>query len=101
MESTTVIHSSVDWWDLLLPLASTPDRRNQRLLLSHPKDTGKRVNGIAKVPKRKVFTEVGPEPSNVRSPVDALTHSATAPPDKTEFVYPHPVALLTSLTCCQ
>ena len=26
------------------------------------------VNGIAKVPKRKVFTEVGLEPSNVRSP---------------------------------
>ena len=38
------------------------------------------VNGIAKVPKRKVFTEVGHEPSTVRSPVDALTHSATAPP---------------------
>ena len=38
------------------------------------------VNGIAKVPKRKVFTEVGLEPSNVRSPVDSLTHSATAPP---------------------
>ena len=37
------------------------------------------VNGIAKVPKRKVFTEVGLEPSNVRSPVDALTHSAIAP----------------------
>ena len=29
------------------------------------------VNGIVKVPKRKVFTEVGLEPSNVRSPVDA------------------------------
>ena len=38
------------------------------------------VNGIAKVPKIKVFTEVELEPSNVRSPVDALTHSATAPP---------------------
>ena len=36
------------------------------------------VNGIAKVPNRKVFTEVGLEPSNVRSPVDALTHSAIA-----------------------
>ena len=38
------------------------------------------VNGIAKVPKRKVFTEVGLELSNVQSPVDALTDSATAPP---------------------
>ena len=37
------------------------------------------VNGIAKVPKRKEFTEVGLEPSNVRSPVNALPHSATAP----------------------
>ena len=26
--------SSADWWDLLLP-----DRRDQRLLVSHPKDT--------------------------------------------------------------
>ena len=46
------------------------------------------VNGIAKVPKRKVFTEVGLEPSNVRSPVDALTHSATAPPRKEANVAP-------------
>ena len=38
------------------------------------------VNGIAKITKRKVFTEVGLEPSNVRSPVDTLTHSATTPP---------------------
>ena len=79
VESTTVTHSSADWWDLLLPLAKTPDRWDQRLLLSHPKDTGtvaSGVNGIAKVPKSKVFTEVGLEPSNVRSPLDALTHSA-------------------------
>ena len=41
VESTTVTHSSADWWDLLLPLALTPDRRDQRLLVSHPKDTGK------------------------------------------------------------
>ena len=41
VESTTVTHSSADWWDLLLPLAETPDRRDQRLLVSHPKDTGK------------------------------------------------------------
>ena len=38
------------------------------------------VNGIAKVPMRKVFTEVGLEPSTVRSPVDGLTHSVTSPP---------------------
>ena len=31
--------SSADWWDLLLPLAETPDRRDQRLLVSPPKDT--------------------------------------------------------------
>ena len=44
------------------------------------------VNGIAKVPKRKVFTdEVGLEPSNVRSPVDALTHLATAPPTQSFY----------------
>ena len=41
VESTTVTHSSADWWYLLLPLAYTPDRRDQRLLVSHPKDTGK------------------------------------------------------------
>ena len=32
---------SADWWDLLLPLVYTPDRRDQRLLVSPPKDTGK------------------------------------------------------------
>ena len=37
VESTTVTHSSADWWDILL----APDRRDQRLLVSHPKDTGK------------------------------------------------------------
>ena len=42
VESTTVTHFSADWWDILLPLAYTPDRRDQRLLLPHPKDTGKR-----------------------------------------------------------
>ena len=31
--------SSADWWDILLPLAWTPDGRDQRLLVSHPKDT--------------------------------------------------------------
>ena len=41
MESTTVTHSCADWWDLLLPLAYTPDRRDQQLLVSHPTDTGK------------------------------------------------------------
>ena len=36
-------------WDILLPLAETPDRRDQRLLLSLPKDTGK--VGRTKLPK--------------------------------------------------
>ena len=31
--------SSADWWDLLLLLAYTPDRRDRRLLVSPPKDT--------------------------------------------------------------
>ena len=30
--------SSAEWWDILLPL--TPDRRDRRLLVSPPKDTG-------------------------------------------------------------
>ena len=35
-------------WDILLPLAQTPDRRDHRLLVSIPKDTGKCVvNEIA------------------------------------------------------
>ena len=38
----------------------------------------RRVNGIAKVPNSK-SPAVGVEPSIVRSPVEALTHSATAP----------------------
>ena len=41
------------------------------------------VNGIAKVPKRKVFRSgILTRPGTVRSPVQAntLTHSATAPP---------------------
>ena len=39
------------------------------------KTLASRVNGIGKVPKRKVFTEVGLEPSNVRS-----TPQPTRPP---------------------
>ena len=31
--------SSADWLDILLPLALTPDRRDQRPLVSHTKDT--------------------------------------------------------------
>ena len=41
VESTIVTHSSADWWDVLLPLAYTPDRRDRRLLVSPLKDTGK------------------------------------------------------------
>ena len=53
MESTTVTgtHSSADWWDLLVPLAYTPDIRDQRLLVSHPKDTGKDSPGISAYPR--------------------------------------------------
>ena len=32
--------SSADWWYLLLPLADTPARWDQRLIVSHPKDPG-------------------------------------------------------------
>ena len=45
----------------------------------HPKDTGKRGKRNCQSSEEKSFTEVGLEPSTVRSPVDALTHSATAP----------------------
>ena len=38
----TVTHSSADWWDL---------RRDQRLLVSHPKDTGKDSPGISAYPR--------------------------------------------------
>ena len=31
--------SGADWWDLLLPLAQTPGKRDQRLLVSNPKNT--------------------------------------------------------------
>ena len=70
VESTTVTHSSVDWWDLLLPL---PWHRHQiegtngfYCLIRKTLASG--VNGIAKVPKRKVFTEVGLEPSTGQPP---------------------------------
>ena len=32
-------YTSTPVWDLLLPLAQTPDRRDQRLLMPLPKDT--------------------------------------------------------------
>ena len=38
--TVTVTHSSADWWDILLPLALTPDRRDRRILLSPPKYNG-------------------------------------------------------------
>ena len=45
VESTTVTHSSADWWDLLLEYFPWHRHqivlRDQRLLVSHPKDTGK------------------------------------------------------------
>ena len=49
-------------------LAKTPDRRDRRLLVSLPKDTGSRVIGIAKVPKQKVAAD-GFEPRTTWSPV--------------------------------
>ena len=77
------MYSSADWWGLLLPLALTPDRRDQRLLVSHPKDTGK--EGLTELPKFRTQSrpqwESNPAGKNVRSPfkANALTHSATAP----------------------
>ena len=50
VESTTVTHSSADWWG---PTAFS---------VSSERHWQKGVNGIAKVSKRKVFTEVGSEP---------------------------------------
>ena len=78
VESTTVTHSSADWWDLLLHRHQIEGTKGFYCLIRKTLASG--VNGIAKVLKRIFFTEVGLEPSNVRSPVDALTHSTTAPP---------------------
>ena len=60
-----------------------PDRRDQRLVLSHPKDTGK--EGLTELPKFRTQSRPQWESNpagNVRSPFKAnfLTHSATAPP---------------------
>ena len=59
VESTTVTHSSADWWDILLPLAETPDRRDRRLLLSHPKDSGKRGKRNCQSSEQKSFYRSG------------------------------------------
>ena len=80
VESTTVTHSSADWWGLFFPWHRHQIEGTNGFYCLIRKALAGGVNGIAKVPKRTVFTEVGLEPSNVRSPVDALTQSATAPP---------------------
>ena len=89
VESTTVTHSSVDLWGILLPLTSTPDRRDRRLLVSPPKDTDKAGKRNCQSSEAKSFPQpVGFEPGRypVYRPVaragqaTALTHSATAPP---------------------
>ena len=80
VESTTVTHSSADWWIFYFPWHRHQIEGTDGFYCLIRKTLASGVNGIAKVPKRKVFTEVGLEPSNVRSPVDALTHSATATP---------------------
>ena len=62
----------------------SPDRRDQRLLVSHPKDTGK--EGLTELPKFRTQSrpqwESNPAGKNVRSPfkANALTHLATTPP---------------------
>ena len=61
------------WWDILLPLAWTPDRRDRRLLASPSKDTGQSaVNGIAKVQKRSCRCGIKTQDH----PVAVVTHSA-------------------------
>ena len=80
VESTTVTHSSADWGIFYFPWHRHQIEGTNSFYCLIRKTLASGVNGIAKVPKRKVFTEVGLEPSNVQSPVDALTHSTTAPP---------------------
>ena len=59
MDTSVVTHMVDRWspqqvthlppaWDLLLPLAQTPDRRDQQLLLSLLKDTDKVLNNKKK-----------------------------------------------------
>ena len=48
ISESTAGYTFTSVWDLLLPMALTPDRRDHRLLVSLPKDTGKcGVNEIA------------------------------------------------------
>ena len=74
MESTTVTgtHSSADWWDILLPLAYTPDRRDQRLLVSHPKDTGKDSPEISAYPRGGSHGMGGFRGSKTKSPGNVM-----------------------------
>ena len=72
----TVTHSSADWWDILLPPAYTPERRDQRILLSHPKDTGKQGKRNCQSSEEKSVYRSGTR--TIERPVDALTHSAPA-----------------------
>ena len=63
--------SSADCWDILLLLAQTPDRRERRILVSPPKDTGK--VGQTELPKfRSEVAAAGFEPRTTRSPVKPI-----------------------------
>ena len=82
--------SSADWWDLLLPLALASIDTRSRLegtgttafRASSERHWQSGVNGIAKVPKQKVFpqwdSKSNPRPSGRQS--NAPTHSPTNTP---------------------
>ena len=51
-------------WDLLLPLAKTPDRRDQRLIVSHPKDT--EIHNLVFTPNNSGILARGSNPGRPR-----------------------------------
>ena len=67
VESTTVTHSSADWGIFYFPWHRHQIEGTNSFYCLIRKTLASGVNGIAKVPKRKVVTEVGLESSNVQS----------------------------------
>ena len=66
VESTTVTHSSADWGIFYFPWHRHQIEGTNSCYCLIRKTLASGVNVIAKVPKRKVVTEVGLEPSNVQ-----------------------------------
>ena len=90
--------SSAEWWDLLLILAQKPDRRERRIVVSPPKDTGKvgqteLQSSEAKLPQR----DSNPGPPGRQSNV--LTHSATSPGHQFRPIYRRPAPTCPTQQC--